>query len=64
MHDELPAQRKADDYYLRHKFDAIRTLAVQNRNLRAKRGLLKKLSAEYYPYMLKKRGVCKWRNVA
>lgn len=64
VHDELPAQRKADEFYMMKKFTAMRDLAVQNRGLRAKRILLKQLSAEYYPYMLKKRGVCKWRAVA
>ena len=64
VHDELPKERKADDFYIRHKFQAIRELAVHNRGLRAKRILLKQLSAEYYPYMLKKRGVTKWQKVA
>lgn len=64
MHAELPNERKADDFYIRHKFNAIRDLAVDNRGLRTKRSLLRQLSNEYYPYMLKKRGVCKWRFVA
>jgi hypothetical protein len=64
VHDDLPAQRKADDFNIRKKFNAIRNLAVSNRSLRAKRNLLSQLSAEYYPYMLKKRGVLKWKKVS
>ena len=60
VHDDVPAMKKADDFYLRHKFTVIRTLAVNHRSLRARRTLLSQLSAEYYPYMLKKRGVLKW----
>ena len=64
VHNEIPKTSKADDFYLRVKFSAIRALAKRNRGLRAKRTLLKQLSLEYYPYMLKKRGVCKWRAVS
>lgn len=63
VHDDVPAMKKASDFYLRKKFDAIKTLAVNNRSLRERRNLLKQLSAEYYPYMLKKRGVLKWSRV-
>ena len=41
VHDELPKVRQADDFYLRVKFMAIRDLAQRNRNLRAKKTLLK-----------------------
>ena len=63
VHGELPNERKADDFYIRHKFLAFRDLAVNNRNLRAKKSLLSQLSQDYYPYMLKKRGICTWRSV-
>jgi hypothetical protein len=64
VHNDLPTTRKAADFYLRSKFNALRDLAVHNRSLRTKRDLLSQLSAEYYPYMLKKRGVLKWKRVS
>jgi len=64
VHQELPALHKAAQFHLRSKFQALRGLAIRNRSQRAKKNLLKQLSHEYYPYMLKKRGVCKWRTVA
>ena len=64
VHDDLPKTRQATDFYLRTKFMAMKELAQRNRGLRAKKTLLKQLSLEYYPYMLKKRGVCKWRSFA
>ena len=63
VHDDLPNERKADEFFLRFRFNSIRNLAVGNRAIRAKKNLLGQLSREYYPYMLKKRGVIKWRTV-
>ena len=40
VHDELPKQRQADDFYVRHKFNAMRSVAVGNRAVRAKKNLL------------------------
>ena len=64
VHDVMPSQRKADDFYMRTKLLAMHKFAVENRSNRAKSSLLKQLSVEYLPYMLKKRGVLKWRRVA
>ena len=47
----------ADDFHLRHIFSAIRSLAVENREVRQKKRMFDDLVPDFNNFNLKRRGL-------